>query len=198
MSAPEAADGRAPGRPRSEEADRAIVEATLRLLREVGYERMSLESVARAAGVGKATIYRRHRDKPDLAAAAVETVGGDVLAPVDTGDTRSDLLEMVRRFVAVMAAVGMPMVEALMAERVRHPELMERFRARVVLPRRALLRSLLERGITRGEVRADVDPELAVDALIGPLFSRHLALGEVPGDWPERIVDSVWRGLASR
>lgn len=191
-------DRRPPGRPRSEEADRAILEATLRLMREEGYERMSLEGIAAAAGVGKATIYRRHPDKAKLAVAAMEAVGGHVTAPIDTGDTREDLVELVRRFVSVVSEAGLPMLGTLLAQRDRHPELMERFRERLILPRRRMMRSLLERGVERGDVRPDADLELAVDMLTGPYFPRAFAGGVIGRDWAGRVVAAVWEGIGAR
>ncbi len=198
MKAVEADPRTGPGRPRSAEADRAIVAAALELMREQGYADLSLEAVARAAGVGKATIYRRYHDKADLVAAALATVGGDVTAPIDTGDTRADLTELVRRFLGMMEHEGLPMVGSLLAERLRNPNLMDRFRERVIAPRRRLMRSLLERGVERGDVRAEADLELAVDTLIGPYFTRSFAGGAIADDWAERVVAAVWEGLAPR
>lgn len=191
--------GRRPGargRPRSEQADRAILDAARRLLAEQGYARMSIEGVAEAAGVGKPTIYRRYRDKAELVGAALARIGGEVTAPIDSGDTRADLTELVERFLAIVTGSGTVIVGTLLAEHERHPELLDAFRERAIEPRRALMRELLERGIRRGEIRPDADLDLATDQLIGPYFARRLSREPIPPDWAREIVAGVWKGIA--
>jgi AcrR family transcriptional regulator len=186
------------GRPRSREADQAILQAALRLLTEEGYPRMSIEAVARTANVGKPAIYRRYRDKADLAAAAIADIGGNMTSPVDTGDTRGDLVEFVRRVSEMLPQVGIPLLGTIFAERERHPELHARFRERVAEPRRALARELLARGMARGDVRRDVDVEVVVDHLIGAFFARHVTGPPLSSGWADQVVSVIWPGIASR
>src|SRR3954470_5769077 len=142
------------GRPLDPEATRAIVAATVRLLGEQGFAGMSVEGVAAAAGVGKPAIYRRFADKRALALAAIEAALEPIEVP-DQGDTRAELRA---------AMVGIPqkpepylaLIGGLMAERARHPELIEAFREHILLPRRALLREIVERGQARGDIRPEV------------------------------------------
>lgn len=186
---------RSPGRPRSPHMDQAILEAALQLLREGGYTALSVAGVAARAKTSRPAIYRRYRDRADLAAAALASVG-EVTAPIDTGDTRSDLIELVRRFADAIDSIGVPTVASLLVER-QHPELIASFRERVVRPRRRLMRTLLKRGQTRGEIREDLNVELTIDALIGPLFSREIAGLHRSRRWAEQIVDLVWTGIAN-
>lgn len=193
-----AADEAARGRPRDPEIDRAILAAALRLMGEHGYAGMSCEAVAAEAGVGKATIYRRHRDKAELAVAALTSMAA-AEEPPDTGDARADavaiLEEMVKR---LQRGADLRLLGALLSEEDRQPQLMERFRAQVIRPRRGLLYDALAAGVGRGQLAEDIDLDLACDALVGPVFARHLAGLAPPRRWAEEIVALVWEGLAPR
>lgn len=186
------------GRPRSREADQAILQAALRLLTGQGYPRMSIEAVARAANVGKPAIYRRYRDKADLAAAAIADIGGDMTAPVDTGNSRADLVEFVQRVSEMLPQVGVPLLGTVFAERERHPELLARFRERVTEPRRALARELLERGMARGDIRHDIEVDVVIDHLIGAFFARHITGPPPSPGWANQVVSVIWPGIAVR
>lgn len=184
------------GRPRSHAADRAILETAIRQLQEDGYARMSIESIAAEAGVSKTTIYRRYQGKEDLASAAVArlTKVGD--SP-DSGDTRADLVKLLRIFHKRFGSGrGMSMIGTLLVEERHNPELMRLFRRRVILPRRAHLKSILERGAGRGEVRAYLNLDHAADCLTGAWFARYLAGSPASHSWAEEIVGLVWKGIA--
>ncbi|MFK4268667.1 TetR-like C-terminal domain-containing protein [Streptomyces milbemycinicus] len=173
-----------------------MLRAAVRVLAEEGYRGMSFEAVARAAAVGRPATYRRYRDRADLAAAAIAAIGGDVTAPIDTGDTRADLTEFVTRISDAMPHAGIPLLGTVFAERERHPELLARFRERVAEPRRALASALLERGMDRGDVRSDLDVEAAVDHLVGAVFARHITGLPVAPGWAEQTVLTRWRGIS--
>jgi AcrR family transcriptional regulator len=165
---------RGPGRPRSAAADAAIVRATLEVLREEGFRRLSVEAVRQRAGVGKATIYRRFPDKEALVRAAVAAVHSDPAVP-DTGSLQGDLDALWEE---VYAAGGAARVAPLLlAEAAENPEMHAIFRAALVEPRRAMLRTLLERAAARGELRDGLDLELVVDLLAGPVIYRLLIDG---------------------
>ena len=189
---------RARGRPRNQDADQAILNSALRLLSQHGYARMSVESVAERAGVGKSTIYRRHASKEELVAAALARLAAPEQPP-DTGSTRRDLVELLRQTHAqFQAGPGMQVVGAVLAEERDNPQLMKLLRRRVILPRRQALRRILERGVQRGEVRRQIDLDAAIDALTGAYFARYVAgLPQRPTS-VEPVVDAVWEGLASR
>ena len=185
------------GRPRSAEADRAILDAALRALDEHGYTRMSLEGVAEAAGVGKTTIYRRYTGKADLATAAIASLKDAEELP-DSGDSRADLVELLERVVRGKARVrSMQMLGSLMGESERSPELVELFRERVIAPRRKMLVEVIERGRDRGELRADIDPPLVVDMLVGAHHARQMNGAPFPPDWPTAVVGQLWPALAA-
>src|SRR3954453_24013969 len=124
------------GRPLDPEATRAIVAATVRLLGEKGFAGMSVEGVAAAAGVGKPAIYRRYADKKALVLAAIEAAL-DPMEVADLGDTRAEL-RVVLVGIPQVPEPYLVLIGGLAAERTRHPELLDAFRERILLPRRAI------------------------------------------------------------
>jgi AcrR family transcriptional regulator len=164
-----------PGRPRSERAHEAILEATLELLVEEGFTRMSIEAVAARAGVGKATIYRRWPSKADLVAEAVASLKDHQLVDFDSGSVREDLVNLGEQvFKPKESSEVTEVMLKLMSARARHPELQEAFLRHVIEPRRRIVAEVLQRGIERGEIRAGVDVEVAVDVLMGFVSYRHM------------------------
>ncbi len=186
------------GRPRDPEADRGIIQATLRLLMDRGYAGLSVERVASEAGVGKTTIYRRYNSKEELAAAAIGTLKDDWGPPPDTGDARSDIVEMiVQNQVALERGPGFAMIGALLVEERRNPALFQLFRERIIWPRRDDAINVLQRGVERGEIRADADLGVAVEAIIGSIIARHILGTSESRERIEVTVDTIWAGLAN-
>ncbi|HZD00291.1 MAG TPA: TetR/AcrR family transcriptional regulator [Actinomycetes bacterium] len=194
--------GKGPGRPRSERAHQAILQATTELLLEQGFAEMSVEGVASRAGVGKATIYRRWPSKADLVAEAIAQLSHKVLDPVDTGSVRGDLIVLSEQAFHTQEAGDVTQIMIkLMSERARHPELQDAFMRRVVQPRRRVVADVLERGIARGELRQDVDVELLVDLLAGVIMYRSLLTAKhfppLDREALERVIDMVFHGVAA-
>jgi AcrR family transcriptional regulator len=157
----------AAGRPRSEEAHQAILDATLELLVEVGFSALTVEGVASRAGVGKATIYRRWASKLPLVVEAFGQLPG--FEEIDTGSVGEDLKQMLRGYLQAFnttpLATALP---SLAGERAHNPELSELFDPVSKQRRRPLVRAL-ERGVSRGELPRDLDLELAADLVVGPI-----------------------------
>lgn len=191
---------RSPGRPRSPEADRAILDAAIDLFVEEGYEGMSMEGVAARAGVGKTTIYRRWESKEDLIVAAIDELIFEV-EPLDTGSLRRDLVELLTQLQVVMSSSRAGEVFPRMVPHVAAGTPLGRaYLQGVIGPRFELLRSVLARAAQRGEVPADLDAELVRGLLVGPIIIWKL-LGRVSSrgarQRAEAIVDTVLRGLGS-
>ncbi|HEX9122722.1 MAG TPA: TetR/AcrR family transcriptional regulator [Actinomycetota bacterium] len=188
---------RPPGRPRSARADRAILEAALAAFVEQGFDGMSIEGVAERAGVGKTTIYRRWASKEELVAAAVGTLVQDVDV-ADTGAVREDVLALVRQLARLFrsrdAGAALPRMVGQVAS---GSPLGRAYVEQVIMPRRRAAAEALRRGIRRRELREDLDVELAVDQLLGPLIVRRLFAGasSLRRDLPEQIVDAALRGM---
>jgi AcrR family transcriptional regulator len=194
---------RAPGRPRSAEADLAIVRATLQVLTEDGYRGLSVERVRAVAGVGKATIYRRYPSREALVKAAISHLQGTLELPEDHGSLRADFgaLAHIVAGTARETLGGTRFMAQMLAEAAQEPEVHEIFMATLVNPRRAAVRALIERGTARGEVRADIDPDLAIDLIVGPMIYRVLLGGIEPDELERRalaVFDTVFEGLRAR
>jgi AcrR family transcriptional regulator len=188
----ETRERRRPGARKDPEADRRILETTHRLLRELGYDRLTMDAVAREAGVARTTVYRRYRDKADLVSAAIETLRAPVKRSA-SGDARRDLiahLESVRR------NYGVSLAGALLMEEPYNPRLLELFRERMVNPQRRMVAETIQEGIERGQIRPDVDIEPVLDLLLGAFFASVFAGGRPGPEWPEQIVDALWPALA--
>lgn len=185
-----------PGRPRDAETEQRILEAALRLLAGDGYSRMSLDAVAAEAGVSKPTIYRRWSSKADLATAALRTIQLAEPRP-DTGSTVGDLIATLENFSrSLLRPNGMSLIGTVLAEEAHTPDLLRLFRERIVAPRRAMLRAILERGVQRGEIREGADLDTAVQMLVGAFYARYLAASRVPAGFARELVELTWQGLA--
>jgi AcrR family transcriptional regulator len=187
-----------PGR-RGARAERAILTATAELLAEDGVQALTVERVAARSGVAKTTIYRRWRGKRDLALAVLLDVmesAGEVTA--DLGDTRRELVAFVHAVITVLDRTSMGRVmQGLVSDLAADPALAAAFRERVVARRVADARLVLERGIARGDLRPDVDAELAHELLFGPVYYRLMISGApLDEQLAERIVAAVWPALA--
>jgi AcrR family transcriptional regulator len=169
--------GPRPGRPRSAAADEAILAATVDLFADLGFDGVSIEAVAERAGVAKSTVYRRYPTKIDLVIASWHHCCPEDERPVDTGGGDGDLLAAAHRLRAVFteSRVGRAMPSALAAAS-RFPEFAEAHRA-FVADRRAPVFAAVERGVARGELGPDTDPELLIDLVTGPIFYRAFKSG---------------------
>lgn len=185
------------GRPRDARLDARILDATLAHLATHGFDGMSMEHIAAEAGVPKPTLYRRWKNKADLATAALARLQAQE-APLSGDSTRAELVGILRGFRQnLLRPYGMATIGALLVEEMRHPELMALFRRRIVSPRRRRLREALRRGVERGEVRPDADLEVAVNFLVGSFYARHLTGKRIGAVWPRRIVAVLWDGIST-
>jgi AcrR family transcriptional regulator len=184
--------------PKRVDTKTAILNATRELLVEVGVHGLTIEGVAVRAGVAKTTIYRRWRSKDELALAVLIDMVEDVVATPDFGETRKELTHFVGASVRILGSTLMGRVmQGIVSDLAANPDLAQAFRECVVTMRVSEVRRLLERGIERGDIRPDVDIELAHELLFGPVYYRLLLSG-APLDkgLAERIVDAVLKALA--
>ena len=184
------AERRGPGRPRDHGSDVAILDATEQLLGRRGYEAMTIDQVAVAAGVSKPTIYKRYSSKRDLVWAMIDRLRPP-LPDRFSGPAAQDLvalIEIQRQWVDVH---GLRIVAAVLLEQDDHPDLMKRFQERVVQPTRATFRDVLRAGVERGELSPEADSPELVDALIGAYWAREWATETFTADWSERLVRAV-------
>jgi AcrR family transcriptional regulator len=186
---------RPPGRPRSERARQAILRNTLDILGENGFSNLTIEGVAERAGVGKATVYRWWPNKGALIADAFATSTTRKLRFPDTGSLETDMSRQMRQLVKVFASPRGRIVAAILAAGQTDPELIAAFRERFLMPRRQEAYATLRRGVLRGELRADVDPDLVLDSLYGPIYMRFLIQHRrLTPEFIDRLCDLVLGG----
>ncbi|GHE88278.1 TetR family transcriptional regulator [Streptomyces spiralis] len=194
-SAPEAP---ARGRPRSEAVERAIVEGVMKLLEDgVPLAELSIERIARTAGVGKATIYRRWSGKEELFVDVVRAAepADPELPGTSMRDDLVALLEQLRRRGLVSRSSAI--LHNVYAQMKSSPKIWCAYHATVVEPRRKLQREILRRGQAGGELRADIDVDLLNDIFVGPMLVRSVMRpdADLPEGLSEQIVDTVLEGL---
>ena len=186
------------GRPRSTASRDAIIAAANELLRTIGLNRMTIEAVAEASGVGKTTIYRWWPSKGTLALDAyLEDMRAKVVVP-DTGDGAEDLRRHARSVIDFYAGNEGRIFAQFMAEAQSDPHLAEAFRDRFLSQRRAAVTTIWQRGVARGEFRDDVDADVAMDMIFAPIVYRLLA-GHAPlsRSLAESLVNAALGGLAA-
>ena len=186
--------------PRAERSKQSILDTTRELLAENGdVGSLTIEAVAARSGVAKTTIYRRWRDKWELALDAVMI---DMLPgfadPVDVGDTRKELVTFVDGARKNLSAVpSAPAMQGLVSQIATDPELGRVYREQVVEPRREQLRTVIDRGVARGDLRPDTDVRLVHEMMIGPIFYRLLFSGRpIDRKLSTRIADAILDGFA--
>jgi AcrR family transcriptional regulator len=189
---------RRPGRPRDARNDQAILAATLQILREHGYRGLTIDGVAATARVGRPTIYRRWPSKPALVVAALVDSSRLAVPVLDTGSLRRDLVAVQRHQVELMNSPDNRRVTAgLIADLATDPELAETYVSQYLAPRRATVWQVLQRGVDRGELDADVDFAFIYDLLVGPLFMRAVVWGEqLAPDAAEKTADVILTAFA--
>jgi AcrR family transcriptional regulator len=184
---------------RSARVRAAAIDATLGELAESGYTALSLERVARRAGVHKTTLYRRWGTREELVLEAMLERAGQRISVPDTGSLREDLLELARTAAANAATPEVAaMARAVVAESPYDSRLAAR-NERFWSERLALDAAIVERAIARGEVADGVDPRRTIESVLGPIHLRLLLTGEpVDRGFLEAIVDTVIDGIAPR
>jgi len=186
------------GRPRSEKARGAILEAAAELLLERGLTAASMDAVAARAAVSKATIYRWWPTKETLALDVLHHELAGVPPARDTGSLRGDLLSFARPWarLASRRPYGR-VIAALLIEAQTDPAFGREYRARFLQPRRDLARAIFRRAIERGEIPADTNIEVALDLIYGPIYHR-LMHGHAPLDdrSVRELIDTALDGIA--
>jgi AcrR family transcriptional regulator len=165
---------RPPGRPRSEQARQAILRSTLQILGKTGFSDLTIEEVAARARVGKATVYRWWPNKDALIADAFASSTTSRLHFPDTGSIHSDMSRQMRQLIKVFKSPRGRIVSAILAAGQSDEESIAAFRERFLKPRRREAYETLRRAIRRGELRKDVDLDLLLDSLYGPIYMRFL------------------------
>jgi len=197
---PENGNGkRPPGRPRSEQARQAILRSTLKILGENGFSHFTIEDVAERACVGKATVYRWWPNKGALIADAFASNTTRKLRFPATGSVDTDMGRQIRQVSKVFRSPRGRIVSAILAAGQSDKDLIAAFRERFLWPRRREAYETLRRGILRGELRKDIDSDLLLDSLYGPIYMRFLIQHDrLTPDFVDRLCALVLGGARPR
>jgi AcrR family transcriptional regulator len=196
---------RKPGRPRSAQAHKAILNSTLELLAEEGFQGLSIEEVAARAGVGKTTIYRRWSSKEELVIDAIHAVQVN-LSMVDTGNFRNDLVTLFKT--AYQSMMARPLLEQLVVKIIgeyqTNPEIFQVFITQLLLPRFQQFRHMVEQAQARNEIRRDIDWTLVIELVAGSLYFHWIITSFLvpsssftPDEWVEQMIDMVMHGIGT-
>ena len=185
------------GRPRSTECHGAILESVLQLMQKEGYNAVTIEGVARHAGVGKQTIYRWWGSRAELILEAFANHAADVVPTPDRGTLREDLEVFIAAgFKRLFKGYG-EIMRGLMADAILDPEFNKILREAFILRRRAATKEILKRGIERGEIAKDTDMDLMIDMLFGPVWFRLLVQhAKLDSTFARQIIDAVLTAFA--
>jgi AcrR family transcriptional regulator len=158
---------KSPGRPRSKQSHQAMLQATLELLGEVGFDRLSIEAIAARAGVGKTTIYRRYATKEELVADAIENVRSEIVLP-DTGSLQGDLDALVENAAQItLSPLGRQTVATIVSSAASNPQFARIYWTKYLEPRRKTFAIVIDRAKARTEIPTDLDSDLVFDTMSG-------------------------------
>jgi AcrR family transcriptional regulator len=184
----------------SARAHSKVLESATELFAERGIDRTSVDAIAVASGVSKATIYKHWADKDALCLEVMQFVHDldDGPPEVDSGDLRADLIAFLKYEPSrKKATIIKKLMPHLMAYSARNEEFARAWKMRVMDRARTSLKALLRRGANRGIFPAVLDEDLGVALLLGPMLYRHIFGSSVSLDWlVEGAVDSFWRAHA--
>lgn len=161
---------RSPGRPRSKKSHQAMLQATLELLAEDGFEGMSIDAIAARAKVGKTTIYRRYTNKEELVADALDLNQEEIIIP-DTGTLWGDLEALIENAAQITVnPLGRQMVAMIISHTSTNPQFAQIYWTKYLQPRRQAFATVIERAKARAEIRENLDPFLAFDTISGMML----------------------------
>ena len=187
------------GRPRSEDSHEAVLGAVLDILDKEGYGALTIEGVARHAGVGKQTIYRWWKSKPELVLEAYANHSASKLPMPDKGDVTADLESFFCGACKRLNDISGPTMRGLMADAVYDPEFLEILRDVLIAKRRDALLQVLARGVARGQLRADADLVVMTDMLLGAVWYRLLVQhAKLDSRFAKQLVNDCLNGYTPR
>jgi len=187
-------------RPRVEgDREQQLLDATLAVLAEVGYDRLTMDAVATAAKASKATLYRRWTNKAELVVDALGSLKDPPADAIDTGTLRGDLIATFCGTGGMVEPETLASFTSVMTAITTDPEFAAVFRERVLGPKLAVAHQIYVRAKARGEIRADLDLDLLEPALPGIVLHRACVLGDLPTpDLIARVIDEIILPAATR
>jgi AcrR family transcriptional regulator len=186
------------GRQRSSESEEAVLTATLQLLKELPLRDITIEAIARKAGVGKATIYKWWPSKAYVALDAFRRKMNKMVLAPNTGSAERDLTEQLRSVIRFFTSPTGRIFSQFLAEAQSDPEFAALFRERFLKPRRETAGSILDRALKRGEIDSTLDREIVLDLIYGPAIFRLMAgHGPLNNEEADAMISTLFRGIRS-
>ncbi|GMK38917.1 TetR family transcriptional regulator [Paenibacillus sp. CCS19] len=186
------------GRPRNVEAQKSILSASYALLVEHGFETVTVDKIAERAQVSKATIYKWWPNKAAVVMDGFLYAANARLPLPDTGSALNDILMHATNVARFMTSREGIIITELLGQGQFDAGLAEAYRARYFRPRRLEARSLLEKGIERKELKQDLDIEISIDLIYGPIFYRLLVTGDkIDDSYVQHLVNRAFEGIQS-
>ncbi|MDT3426979.1 AcrR family transcriptional regulator [Paenibacillus forsythiae] len=184
------------GRPRNLDTEKSILAASYDLLLENGFGAVTVEKIAERAGVSKATIYKWWPNKAAVVMDGFLSAAAARLPIPDTGSVFNNVLMHAANLVRFLTSREGKIITELIGEGQFDSGLAEAYRTRYFQPRRLEARQLFERGVERGELKKDLDIELSIDLIYGPIFYRLLVIGgELDDTYVQNLVASAFEGI---
>jgi AcrR family transcriptional regulator len=191
-----ASEKRGPGRPRSSRSHEAILKAVGRILRTHGLQGLTVDAVVSDARVSKGTVYRWWESKHAVAMDAILRIFNAELQTPDTGSTIEDFRSLMKQFAALLQSDGLGYTYVTLLVDAQQNQRIEEFHRRFFAERREVLYGIIHRGVSKGELIAQADPDLIVDILFGPIIFRLLTgLHAIDEEMIDDILAAVSRGL---
>jgi AcrR family transcriptional regulator len=187
------------GRPRSEKTKSDILNASYELLIEKGFAEITVEKIAERANVSKATIYKWWANKAAVVMDGFLNATSVELPIPDTGSTINDMIIQVDNFAKFLTSRKGNVITEIIAEGQYDPKLADIYREAYFIPRRNISKQILERGISRGELCEDLNIEISIDLIWGPVFYRLLITGEkIDSAFVNQLVSYAFNGILKR
>ena len=184
-----------PRRP-SARAHEEVLALALKLIAQRGIDGLSVDAIAETSGVSKATIYKHWESKEALCLEAISHLQSR-LPVLESGDTRACLIEFLRHLAKdPRPRVLMNIMPKVFGHASRNPAFLKTWAERIEQPRRTRLEQLIRRAIAARELRGDVDLDLALHLLLGPILYHRMMHTRLPPDMPERVVEAFWKAYA--
>lgn len=186
------------GRPRNVEAQKSILSASYELLLENGFQAVTVDKIAERAQVSKATIYKWWPNKAAVVMDGFLHAATARLPVPDTGSAFNDILIHATNLAGFLISREGTIITELLGEGQFDSGLAEAYRARFFRPRRLEARSLLEKGVQRGELKKNLDIGICIDLIYGPIFYRLLVTGETLDEpYVQHLVINAFEGIRS-
>jgi len=184
------------GRPRNADIDAAVMKSALKLLRKIGFRRLTLDAVAESAGVGKMAIYRRWPNKAAVVMDAFLTLIGPESRFPSAASAIISLKLQMRLQAKLFAGDYGKLIKALLGESQFDDELAEAFRNRWLMPRREMTLDVLKAAVHEGDLRADLDLDTVIDMLYGPFYYRlQLGIGTLDSSFSDQVWNAAITGF---